>query len=168
MLTLFPNIWTLPPFQWNYYQPPSCTSIIILQSQNLVRENFSPQLRRKAEQLGSLSKVLSAQAYIHLNIPLFQKTNLCRLHTFYKNQPNSCHQALLIRSDPKIVNRQDCHFSNRLQTRNEESPSTMTQEKTKTEKSDALSVIILTPEKKIFTKKYRRTQEAHNAIGLVF
>lgn len=82
-------------------QQTSCTSILMLQSQNLLRENFSPWLEKKAERLGSLSEFLSEQTYILLHPPLSPKTNLCRLRTFHKIQPNSCHQALLIRSDPK-------------------------------------------------------------------
>jgi hypothetical protein len=85
-------------------QQTSCTAILMLQSQILFHDNFSPLLARKAEQFGSLSEVLTAQKYILLDLTLSPKTNLCPLHTFHKIQPNSCHLALLIRSDPKILN----------------------------------------------------------------
>jgi hypothetical protein len=84
-------------------QQTLCATILILQIQNLVLENYSPQLGKKARQLGMLSKVLSAKACILLILPLLPKTNFYPLHTFYKIQMTPCQKAL-IRSHPKTIN----------------------------------------------------------------
>ena len=114
----------IPPFLFSRGFSPSkhttikrqltlCTTILILQSQNLVSESFSPQLGEKAPQLGTLSKILSAQACILLTLTLFPKTNFYPLHTFYMIQTTPCQKAL-IRAHPKNINLQDHQLYSRL------------------------------------------------------
>jgi hypothetical protein len=59
----------------------------MLQSQNLVSENFSPQHKKKVITVGNAVSDFECTATSHFNSPLSPKTNFSPLHVCCKIQP---------------------------------------------------------------------------------
>ena len=139
-------------------QQTLCTTVLILQSQNLVSENFSPQLGKKARQLGNAIKGFECTRMDPFNPSAIPEDKFLPSTYFLQDSDDSlsegAHKIPFENSKPTgppvVQSTADL---------NEAGTSTNSQAKHTAEETNVLSIVIPTTEKKMSARKCRKRRD---------
>jgi hypothetical protein len=147
------------PIKIHYYQEATnfLCEILMLRSENLVSENFSPQLGKRHNS-GKVVRAFKCTGTYLLTLPLSSEDKFLPSKYFLQDSANflaaGIHQIQSESQKPSVP-----PVLQSTSDLNEARPSTNNQAKPKAVKTNVLNIIIPTPERKVSKKKCRKRQE---------